>query len=88
MLIKSFAKINLSLQIKGVRPDGYHELEMVNLPLSLHDVIEIDVSPRYANTYIVCDDCFDEHEIQLMHEGGRRYARTLWVQRQLHDPYS
>ena len=29
---------------------------MVNLPLSLHDVIEIDVSPRYANTYIVCDD--------------------------------
>ena len=56
MLIKSFAKINLSLQIKGVRPDGYHELEMVNLPLSLHDVIEIDVSPRYANTYIVCDD--------------------------------
>ena len=56
MLIKSFAKINLSLQIKGVRPDGYHELEMVNLPLSLHDVIEIDVSPRYVNTYIVCDD--------------------------------
>ena len=56
MLIKSHAKINLSLQIKGKREDGYHLLDMVNLPLELHDVLEIDFSPLYKETYIVCDD--------------------------------
>lgn len=56
MFVKSYAKINLSLQNLGVREDGYHELDMVNLPLELHDVLEIDYNPLYKETYIVCDD--------------------------------
>lgn len=57
MIIKSYAKINLSLKNKGKRPeDGYHELEMVNLPLDLHDVIEIDRLPFEGDTYITCND--------------------------------
>ena len=56
MFVKSYAKINLSLQNKGVREDGYHELDMINLPLELHDVLEIDYNPVYKETYIVCDD--------------------------------
>ncbi len=55
MDIKSFAKINVSLQVKGRREDGYHELDMVNLPLELHDVISIDKLSG-GDTYIVCDD--------------------------------
>lgn len=35
--LASFAKVNLFLNIKGVRDDGYHELEMVNAKISLHD---------------------------------------------------
>lgn len=56
MLYKSYAKINLSLQNKGKREDGYHELDMINLPLELHDVVEFDYSPLYRETYITCDD--------------------------------
>ena len=56
MYVKSYAKINLSLQIKGNREDGYHLLDMINLPLELHDVLEIDCNPMYKETYIVCDD--------------------------------
>ena len=56
MIVKSFAKINLSLKVKGVHDDGYHELEMINLPISLHDVIEIQYSPYFPDTYITCDD--------------------------------
>ena len=56
MMIKSYAKINLSLQITGVREDGYHELDMVNLPLHLHDVVDFDYSPLYRETYITCDN--------------------------------
>ena len=37
--IKVFAKINLSLDITGVRADGYHELEMLNSSVSVYDTI-------------------------------------------------
>ena len=56
MLVKSYAKINLSLKNLGRREDGYHLLDMINVPLELHDVLEIDFSPLYKETYIVCDD--------------------------------
>lgn len=52
---KSFAKINLSLKITGKREDGYHLLEMVNLPLSLHDVIEVSILDD-TDTYVTADD--------------------------------
>ena len=56
MVIKSPAKINLALQIHGTRDDGYHLLRMVNLPLELHDVIEIDTNPHYTVTHVTCDE--------------------------------
>ena len=38
---KAYGKINLMLNISGVREDGYHTLETVMQTVSLHDVIEI-----------------------------------------------
>lgn len=52
---KSYAKINLALKITGHREDGYHLLEMVNLPVTLHDVIEVRIVDDY-NTYVTADD--------------------------------
>ena len=40
------AKINLFLKVKGKREDGLHELEMINLPISLCDEIDIVESQR------------------------------------------
>ena len=54
--VKSYAKINLSLKITGKLDNGYHDLEMINLPIDLHDVIEIDTNPQYVDTFITCDD--------------------------------
>ena len=56
MISKSFAKINLSLKVTGVRDDGYHLLEMVNLPITLHDIIILERLPKNVGTYVVCDD--------------------------------
>lgn len=39
MKILSPAKINLFLQVKGRRPDGYHELVTLMSPISLYDVM-------------------------------------------------
>jgi len=56
LILKSYAKINLSLRVIGKREDGYHLLEMVFLPLDLHDVIELSKIPGARDTYITCDD--------------------------------
>jgi 4-diphosphocytidyl-2-C-methyl-D-erythritol kinase len=56
LVMKSYAKINLSLRVLSLRPDSYHELEMVNLPLDLHDVIEVTRQPSASDTFITCDD--------------------------------
>jgi 4-diphosphocytidyl-2C-methyl-D-erythritol kinase len=36
------AKINLSLRILGKRPDGFHEVETLMVPLALADEVEVD----------------------------------------------
>ncbi len=40
------AKINLTLDVLGKRPDGYHEVEMVMQTIELHDVLEFTLSGR------------------------------------------
>ncbi|MDD2553302.1 MAG: 4-(cytidine 5'-diphospho)-2-C-methyl-D-erythritol kinase [Desulfotomaculaceae bacterium] len=40
------AKINLTLDILGQRPDGYHEVEMVMQSIELHDSIEFTSAGR------------------------------------------
>jgi len=39
----AYAKINLTLDVLGVRPDGYHDLKSVMQTVSLCDDIEIDI---------------------------------------------
>jgi 4-diphosphocytidyl-2-C-methyl-D-erythritol kinase len=36
------AKINLSLEVRGKRPDGFHEIETLMAPISLADTLEIE----------------------------------------------
>jgi 4-diphosphocytidyl-2-C-methyl-D-erythritol kinase len=46
--VKQFApaKINLYLHILGRRPDGFHELETLMVPISLGDTVQIDLMPE------------------------------------------
>lgn len=43
MKIRAYAKINLALDVVRKREDGYHELEMIMAPITLHDLIYINV---------------------------------------------
>ena len=56
LLIKSYAKINIVLNIKGKQEDGYHQLDMVMLPLALHDSIFLSKVPNAPDNYVTTDD--------------------------------
>ena len=47
------AKLNLSLQVFGKRPDGYHNIRSVMVPVSLYD--EVTVEEADAGISVECD---------------------------------
>ena len=56
LVVQSFAKINVCLDITGLREDGYHLLDTVMLPISLHDTLLITETPRAVDNYITLDE--------------------------------
>ena len=47
------AKLNLSLQVFGKRPDGYHNIRSVMVPVSLYDEVTVEEAP--AGICVECD---------------------------------
>lgn len=52
--IKANAKINLGLNVLSKREDHYHELDMLMLPISLHDTLKIQVLEKGKGLSIFC----------------------------------
>ena len=55
MKIKSYAKVNLSLEVINKRSDGYHNIESIVQNISIHDVISIKVNSNTEKIFIVSD---------------------------------
>ncbi len=53
MKVKAYGKINLFLDVISKRDDGYHELEMVMVPIDLFDTLEVNIHP--TETFFECD---------------------------------
>lgn len=60
--VKSYAKINISLNVLNKRKDGYHELDSVMVPVELHDTLLISYLDRNDNFVTV-----DEFSNGLIH---------------------
>ena len=56
MQVLAPAKINLSLKVLGRRNDGFHEIDTLIAPISLHDEIRIDKGCRGEAIKFRCDD--------------------------------
>ena len=44
MKVEARAKVNFTLEVFGMRPDGYHALRSVVMPISLADTLDIEVT--------------------------------------------
>lgn len=51
MIIKSHAKINIVLNVKGRHSERFHEVDMVSLPLELHDSLQMS-KINDCNSYV------------------------------------
>lgn len=56
MIARAPAKINLAINVLNKRPDGYHDIDIISLPLMLHDSIEITEYPARCGTFVTSDD--------------------------------
>jgi 4-diphosphocytidyl-2-C-methyl-D-erythritol kinase len=43
--LRAFAKVNLCLHVLGKRPDNYHELRTIFQTISLHDTLDLSITP-------------------------------------------
>jgi 4-diphosphocytidyl-2-C-methyl-D-erythritol kinase len=54
--LRAFAKINLGLNVRQLRPDGYHEIFTVYQTIALHDRLTLSLSGNTRGITVHCDD--------------------------------
>ena len=68
MILFPYAKINLGLQIVGVRPDGYHDISTVMVPVMWRDILELTPArgpETTLTTYGRAVDCLPEKNLVM-----------------------
>ena len=71
LLVRAPAKLNLSLAVLDRRPDGFHEIESLMVPVSLHDRLRVRVQPAGQFSLAV------RFKGRLAHGVGRQLARDV-----------
>ncbi|MDI9540024.1 MAG: 4-(cytidine 5'-diphospho)-2-C-methyl-D-erythritol kinase [Bacillota bacterium] len=62
MIEKAYGKINISIDVISKREDGYHNMDMIMVPVDLYDVIDIEIAEK--ESYWCNDDLpYDESNI-------------------------
>lgn len=61
---QAFAKINLNLHITGLRPDGYHGVDMVMQTVAFHDTLQLELLPdAQIELHSNCPDLDNEQNL-------------------------
>jgi 4-diphosphocytidyl-2-C-methyl-D-erythritol kinase len=75
LIIHARAKINLGLRVVGRRPDGYHDLETVMVPVSVAD--RVDLAPAASGVTVESDSAqAPGGPDNLAHRAAEAFARA------------
>ena len=69
MTIEAYAKINLTLEVLGTRPDGYHALRSVVIPTTLSDTICLEKADGISSDFAGGDDLCVKAAKAILPEG-------------------
>ena len=73
----AFAKLNLTLEVRGKRPDGYHDIKSVMQTVSVRDDIEIDLDTGKPWKLLCSDGTIPADERNLAWKAARLYFDTI-----------
>lgn len=73
MIVKAFAKVNLSLGVLDKRPDGYHNIESIMQSVSLCDDIEIEKVNE--GVVVTCSDGSIEGDDNLCYKAAEIFIK-------------
>jgi 4-diphosphocytidyl-2-C-methyl-D-erythritol kinase len=78
--VRCHAKVNLGLEVLGVRSDGYHELRTLFQTVALHDDLTVALRPRSRGIEVGCDHpLVPEDDTNLAYKAAvalQRFARA------------
>lgn len=73
----AFAKLNLTLDVLGKRPDGYHDLQSVMTTVSIRDDVEIDVGTGKPWTLTCSKEGIPCDETNLAWKAAKIFCESL-----------
>ena len=73
----AFAKVNLTLDVLGKRPDGYHDLKSIMQTISIRDDIEIDLDTGKPWKLLCTDDSIPADERNLAWKAAKVFFDTV-----------
>ena len=73
MKIEAYAKINLTLDIVGKRPDGYHDLIMIMQSVGLHDDVRVNLNDSSKITVKSSSALLADDESNIAYKAAKAY---------------
>ncbi|KZL90057.1 4-(cytidine 5'-diphospho)-2-C-methyl-D-erythritol kinase [Clostridium magnum] len=78
MLLKAYAKINLSLDVVGKREDGYHLLKMIMQTVDLYDILNVKKTCR--DIKVICNKPYvPTDERNLAYKAAELFINTYKI---------
>jgi 4-diphosphocytidyl-2-C-methyl-D-erythritol kinase len=77
MKILAPAKVNIYLRVLGKRPDNYHELSTIMVPISLADVISLEKAPSGISLSAPGSGCAEEDN--LAYQAAKLFFQTTGI---------
>ena len=76
MNLSAPAKINLSLSVHGKRPDGFHEIESLMVPITLADTLTLEANTESRIAFTCSDPTLPCDDSNLVVRAARRLFET------------